>query len=164
MTCGVYQIKNKLDGKIYIGSSADIERRWEGHKKMLRTKKHYNSKLQEAWDKYGEETFTFEILSVTDYVNLKNEEQDFLNHLREEKSYNKHKIANRRKCLIQDNALNNPTCIHPGCNRVLYSKGKDEHGNTRYRCLNGHSQRVKPTRTATHFCPACGKGLKINRV
>jgi group I intron endonuclease len=62
MTSGVYQIKNLVNGKVYIGSSATIKKRWREHKKLLRRRKHHNRYLQHAWNKYGEANFVFEIL------------------------------------------------------------------------------------------------------
>ena len=32
MTCGIYMIQNKINGKIYIGQAVDIEDRWKIHK------------------------------------------------------------------------------------------------------------------------------------
>ena len=37
---GVYQIVNKLNGKIYIGSSKNMEKRWHKHKRLLMSGKH----------------------------------------------------------------------------------------------------------------------------
>lgn len=33
--CGVYKITNKVNGKIYIGSSKDIYKRWKHHAYMI---------------------------------------------------------------------------------------------------------------------------------
>jgi group I intron endonuclease len=64
MCSGVYKIVNKLNNKMYIGSTCDFESRWKHHKKNLRKGK--GSKvLQRAWDKYGEGVFEF---SVAEYV------------------------------------------------------------------------------------------------
>ena len=30
---GIYKITNKVNGKVYIGQSDNIERRWKNHKK-----------------------------------------------------------------------------------------------------------------------------------
>lgn len=65
MTCGIYSIENKLNGKSYIGSSINIERRWEIHRWHLRKGHHHSQKLQRAWDKYGGE-FLFLILEIVD--------------------------------------------------------------------------------------------------
>ena len=62
--CGVYMIKNKVNGKFYIGSSVDIAYRWARHKRQLRNGNHHSIHLQRAWDKYGEASFDFSILST----------------------------------------------------------------------------------------------------
>lgn len=59
---GVYCIKNKVNEKIYIGSSVNIHRRWCQHKRELRNNVHCNYHLQKAWNKYREENFDFLIL------------------------------------------------------------------------------------------------------
>lgn len=60
---GIYIITNKINEKVYIGESLDIYRRWhEEHIPQLRKKRHYNRKLQNDFNKYGEENFCFEIL------------------------------------------------------------------------------------------------------
>lgn len=59
---GIYAIKNKLNNKIYIGQSINIENRWYGHKTSLRHNKHGNKHLQNSWNKYGEDNFDFIVL------------------------------------------------------------------------------------------------------
>jgi group I intron endonuclease len=59
---GVYQIVNKVNGKKYIGSSVNIKARWRTHKHCLRHGNHCARHLQSAWDKYGEQSFAFEIV------------------------------------------------------------------------------------------------------
>lgn len=40
-TCGIYRIQNKQNGKFYLGSSCDIQRRWrDGHVNKLRKNQH----------------------------------------------------------------------------------------------------------------------------
>jgi group I intron endonuclease len=60
-TSYVYAIKNKLNGLMYIGSTVDPKLRWESHRICLRCGTH-NKKLQEAWDKFGEDVFEFVII------------------------------------------------------------------------------------------------------
>ena len=65
MQTGVYQIRNLINGKLYIGSAAQdrgLTKRWINHTTKLRTNKHHNRHLQKAWNKYGADTFWFEIL------------------------------------------------------------------------------------------------------
>ena len=59
---GIYAIKNKTNNKLYIGQSQDIKNRWSNHKNRLNNNKHSNKKLQNSWNKYGEENFEFVIL------------------------------------------------------------------------------------------------------
>lgn len=56
---GIYEIKNKVTGKIYIGSSKQIEKRWEQHLQALEKGEHHSILLQRAWNKYGKECFEF---------------------------------------------------------------------------------------------------------
>ena len=75
MLVGIYRIVNLISGDFYIGSSKDIERRWSEHKRKLNIKKHQNVILQRAWDKYGENNFSFEVVescSLEDLLVLEN--------------------------------------------------------------------------------------------
>lgn len=60
--CGIYCIENLIDNKRYIGQAQDIGRRWYLQKRKLRLNEHKNKHLQYAWNKYGEENFSFYIL------------------------------------------------------------------------------------------------------
>lgn len=57
---GIYQIRNKVNNKIYLGSSNNFTSRWWNHKKYLNNGTHINPKLQAAWRKHGEHNFIFE--------------------------------------------------------------------------------------------------------
>lgn len=75
---GIYRIRNLINNNCYYGSSKDINKRWERHKRDLTNKKHHNIILQRAWNKYGEYNFIFEIVEETDLVNILIREQYFL--------------------------------------------------------------------------------------
>lgn len=60
--CGIYMIKNEENDKVYIGQSNDISHRWSTHKTELNANRHVNRHLQNAWNKYGQDSFTFSIL------------------------------------------------------------------------------------------------------
>lgn len=62
MTCGIYMIQNKINGKMYIGQAVDIEGRWREHRSGLRGGYHRNKHLQNSWKRDGEENFEFSIL------------------------------------------------------------------------------------------------------
>lgn len=66
---GIYQIKNLVNNKIYIGSAANVKNRWKTHKSELNHNKHHSPYLQRAWDKYGIENFEFSILEVVLDIN-----------------------------------------------------------------------------------------------
>lgn len=61
---GIYSIINKINNKIYVGSSKNIMNRKSQHYSELRGGYHENIFLQRAWNKYGEENFEFKILEI----------------------------------------------------------------------------------------------------
>jgi len=63
MKC-IYSIVSLNDGRRYIGSAKHFFYRRNLHLHQLRSGKHHNKFLQRAWNKYGEESFRFGILSV----------------------------------------------------------------------------------------------------
>lgn len=60
--CGIYHIRNIINNDDYIGQSVDLYSRKYSHFGRLRNKKHTNTHFQNAFDKYGEENFIFEII------------------------------------------------------------------------------------------------------
>ena len=62
MKMGIYKIINVVNNKFYIGSAVNFSRRKTRHFSELRTNKHNNSKLQNAWNKYGESSFVFAVV------------------------------------------------------------------------------------------------------
>jgi DNA-binding Xre family transcriptional regulator len=72
----IYQIRNLKNGRLYIGSSKDIEHRFRVHKHDLKHNKHHAYKLQQDWNIYGENSFVFEIVEeINNQIDLKNQEQ-----------------------------------------------------------------------------------------
>ena len=59
---GIYKITNLINNKVYIGKGTKISGRIAAHKYLLRNNKHNNCHLQYAWNKYGEQNFTFETI------------------------------------------------------------------------------------------------------
>ncbi len=62
MKSGIYKIENSVNQKVYIGSTNNFNYRKQTHFKLLKSNKHHSAKLQNAFNKYGEENFKFEIL------------------------------------------------------------------------------------------------------
>ena len=91
---GVYKISNNLcpEGKYYIGYSSHIRRRWCIHRSTLKTNKHCNILMQRAYNKYGAECFTYDILQECETEEeAKNVELSYLEDLTiRDKLYNLH--------------------------------------------------------------------------
>lgn len=88
--CGVYKITNIINNKFYIGSSKDIKNRWKQHRDALIESIHGNTHLQNAWNKYKEHNFIFEIIEECSPEMQFEREQFYLNMLNpfDEKGYN----------------------------------------------------------------------------
>lgn len=61
---GIYELVNQNNGKIYIGSSIDLARRFAKHRSQLDRGVHHSRILQNAWNKYGGHAFTFRPLLI----------------------------------------------------------------------------------------------------
>lgn len=79
--CGVYQITNIKNNKIYIGSSKNILQRWKNHIRELDKNIHKNMFLQADWNDFGKDNFVFEILEECSIDNQYNTEQKYLDML-----------------------------------------------------------------------------------
>lgn len=75
---GIYEIVNIINNKSYIDSSVDLDKRYYEHFNALRRDKHTNKKLQNSFNKYGEEKFLFEILLECDNDDLLSYEDYFI--------------------------------------------------------------------------------------
>jgi len=79
---GIYKITCTPTGKIYIGSAKNLRKRWHGHCWALNAKRHPNTYLQHAWDRYGADAFTFDILELVMFPEyLTEREQHYLDAL-----------------------------------------------------------------------------------
>lgn len=59
---GVFQIRNCVNGKLFVGSSVNLPATWNSQKFQLNQKAHMNSELQKDWNEFGESNFVFEII------------------------------------------------------------------------------------------------------
>ena len=75
---GIYEIHCYVTKKSYIGSSKNVFGRLEEHRFSLRQGYHTNHKMQQEWDEYGEEAFSFEVLTLCEIAELVDQEQWFL--------------------------------------------------------------------------------------
>ena len=61
---GVYQIKNKVNGKILIGSSVNLPAILNRCKAELKMGRYRNTVLQKEWKQFGSENFEFKELEI----------------------------------------------------------------------------------------------------
>ena len=111
---GIYKITNKINGKIYIGQSWNVENRWEHHKRNT-----HNQHLLNAFTKYGINNFLFETIMffnngpftqkyLDKFENYFIEQNDSMNS---EKGYNKKgggscgKLSEETKLKISENHI-----------------------------------------------------------
>jgi group I intron endonuclease len=109
----IYQIQNKINNKIYIGSTNNVRKRWNNHRSKLNNGKHENQYLQLAWQKYGQEAFEF---TIVEEVNDNNRIEREIYYLNEKKSYERD---------IGYNFDKNPT-DKSGINNSFYGKQHSE--------------------------------------
>jgi group I intron endonuclease len=90
---GIYKIINKLNGKIYIGSTINFRLRKNLHFSRLERNVHENKHIQNAYNKYGKENLNFKILFICNKELLTFFEQIVIDKLKPE--YNICKKADR---------------------------------------------------------------------
>lgn len=66
---GIYKITNTINGKVYIGESENIPRRWIEHIVSLTYGEHGNYKLQNDFKEYGLKAFDFDIMESIPILN-----------------------------------------------------------------------------------------------
>ena len=96
---GVYQIKNLINNKVYIGSTTrSFKLRLKEHIVSLSKNKHKNQYLQNAWNKYSQDYFEFTILEVCDENDIIKFEQFWIDSTtcyNSENGYNINPLADR---------------------------------------------------------------------
>ena len=89
MAMGIYEIYNIKTGKRYIGSSKNIESRWQSHISGLKRGDHHNYYLQKDYHRYGEDSFVFTVIKIVDSEDLLFEYEDiYIKKFKFSKLYN----------------------------------------------------------------------------
>lgn len=95
---GIYKITCTANQYFYIGSCKRFKQRLRGHQTSLRKGTHHSKKMQNVFNKHGENSFVFEVLEVmTGSTELERQlrEQVYLNDLWSEKIMNIRKKADK---------------------------------------------------------------------
>ena len=131
----IYKIENLVNGKVYIGQTrVGYKKRTNEHLYSLRKNIHNNDYLQRAWNKYGEESFSFSIVETCDINELDDKETNWISHFRNSVgSYNLESGGNKNKTHCDESKIkmskaskkkwNNPEYANP-----LRKKMKEVHG------------------------------------
>lgn len=78
---GIYAIRNKINGKQYIGSAVHFRNRFKEHRSKLTRGLHHSRKLQNSWNKNGADVFEFLIVEVVaEKAMLIAREQHWIDH------------------------------------------------------------------------------------
>ena len=125
MQSGVYTIRNIRNSKQYIGSSTHISTRWRAHKRQLEKNCHHSLVLQRAWNKYGSDSFVFQVLAYCDPGDCLFFEQRFFDIQRPE--YNISPTAGsplgvKHTCEARDNMSKAHQGIFDGDKNPFYGK------------------------------------------
>ena len=74
--CGIYKIENLINGKIYVGKSVNIEKRFKTHinDSFNKNKPEYHHLIHKAIRKYKVENFSFDIVEECDENELNSRE------------------------------------------------------------------------------------------
>lgn len=157
-TSGIYAIVNKVSNKTYIGSSINIEKRWNTHLRNLRKNTHHNKFLQRAFNKYGEINFGFSyigILTLPSQEELFELEQNHIDH-HDGKLYNigsvgggdnltNHPNKDDIRQRISNTIRNNN--VHLSIEELSEKYGRRGSDNGRYKGGIGSN--------SFHYCPIC---------
>lgn len=170
MSCGIYKIQNKINNKVYIGQSINIETRWRHHKSYPLSSSHYP--IYRAFNKYGLENFDFSIIELCS-VNELNEKEIY--YIKKYNSYYKGynqttggsgnsnfslKLSNEDVEIIYDLLLN--TTIPQKDIALQFSVGEDtisEINNGKTRINNNLNYPLRKKIKRKKFCLKCGKEI-----
>ena len=91
MKSGIYMIRCKETGKIYIGKSVNVKSRYQCHLADLKREKHGNPYMQNAFQKHGKDAFEFIIVQYCEKEKLLEREyfwMEFYESRNPEKGFN----------------------------------------------------------------------------
>jgi group I intron endonuclease len=136
---GIYIIKCNANNKVYIGQSINLKHRLNEHKSNLLRGVHNNKHLQKAFNKYGKEEFTFDILEILSKENYNKTKLDLL----EIEYIAKFESNNRRKGFNIENGGNSIGKIGEETKKKISIALKGNHNNANAWLGKHHSEETK---------------------
>lgn len=84
MEGGIYKIKNKVNGKLYIGRTKNFQRRFKQYEYDFRYRRlnHINEYLMNSMEKYGFDCFEFTPIEYCEYENQPERELFWIEHFK----------------------------------------------------------------------------------
>lgn len=175
MLCGIYEIRNQIDNKVYIGSSINLGSRKYKHFWMLINERHDNVHLQRSFDLYKKENFIFNIIEECDekylvdrenfYIEIyKSNQQDFgynlatVNEFRRNNYNDEVKIKLSKYNLMKNNNFTTFSLINMETNIELIFESLVDGAN--YLIKNGFAN-GKPSYVRLSISN-CLRGVKVN--
>jgi group I intron endonuclease len=156
---GIYQIRNIVNNKVYIGSSQNINKRRKTHWRSLRKNKHHNQYLQASYNKYGENSFVFEVLEYIDNITeLFVYEQKYIDKL--QPAYNIGSVGGGDNISKHPNNLEfreKQSKIH----KQRYSNMTPKQKKTISNNLKGDKNPNWRGGTSKKYCPNCNKEINV---
>ena len=65
-TSGIYAIVNEVARKVYLGQTRNLRKRILEHQRLLELNRHPNPHLQNAFNKYGRDSFRYDVVVMCD--------------------------------------------------------------------------------------------------
>ena len=100
---GIYKIENLINGKVYIGQSNDIERRFSQHQSSYEQERFSDKPLYKAFAKYGIENFSFTIIEECSVEQLNEKEKFWIAELKTLTHQNGYNITAGGNGVFNDN-------------------------------------------------------------
>lgn len=122
----IYKISNIIDERVYIGSTLNLHKRWNEHKRNLLNSRHQNIHLQNFVNKYGLSVLIFNILENVDDCNILIREQYYLDNTK-----NKFNIA-KNSCAPMTGKSHTPEALKKisqnsaGSNNPMFGKKRPQ--------------------------------------
>ena len=170
---GIYKITNLINGKVYIGQSVQIEKRWQNHKCAAKKEEGH---LYKAMRKYGLENFKFEVIEECQKQELNDREVfwiSYYNSIDPDKGYNLTKggdsIAEKTKKIKDEDIPIIHDLLRQGINQheIARMYGVDPSlintiNSGKYRRIEGVEYPIAPDLThikKKYYCIDCGKEI-----